>query len=571
MKMNKKAAMIIALLLSVSFITLVDFSTVKAATPTTVATGLQSVGGAAFVEYANQRQIFYSQGLYWCFFNNVSSGYTYYTTSSDGSTWSTPTQLTTVNSSGSWHFACDSNGTDMIYAINSGVTNTPVYFREGALNTDGTITWAAAETNCSTASGSNVGQLWVTCAFDSAGYPWVSWCRKNSTSPQTREGYVTKSALLNGTWETAAGFPYDLPTDQTITGICTVIIPLTNQKMYAMVSNASSFIEGFLWDGSSWGSKEVITTSMGSTDVAYSAVNVGDNVFLAYEDSGDNLVGLERVYSNSSWCNVATIQSAWGITCQPALSVDSEIGTVYCFYANSTNILYKTWNGTAWNFAANSDPWATDTAITGYFGSCINVFYHSWNRTIAMEYAVGSSAPWSIKFVSLTVSSAYSVVLSTDKPNLIAGNTAIINVTVTLNSISVSNYTMNITRDGIAFLSNQVNVSSFTDREPTLLIHKYNVTALAINGTAANFTCTPLAVSWNTMGGNINPNNNPKPTQTPTTSPTVPREPLPSQNMTGLTLIVIFVSVAIMILSFTYYRARSKENQIEWNPKWRKR
>lgn len=571
MKMNKKAAMIITLLLSVSFITLVDFSTVKAATPTTVATGLQSVGGAAFVEYANQRQIFYSQGLYWCFFNNVSSGYTYYTTSSDGSTWSTPTQLTTVNSSGSWHFACDSNGTDMIYAINSGVTNTPVYFREGALNTDGTITWAAAETNCSTASGSNVGQLWVTCAFDSAGYPWVSWCRKNSTSPQTREGYVTKSALLNGTWETAAGFPYDLPTDQTITGICTVIIPLTNQKMYAMVSNASTFIEGFLWNGSSWGSKEVITTSMGSTDVAYSAVNVGDNVFLAYEDSGDNLVGLERVYSNSSWCNVATIQSAWGITCQPALSVDSEIGTVYCFYANSTNIFYKTWNGTAWNFAADSDPWVTDTSITGYFGSCINVFYHSWNRTIAMEYAVGSSAPWSIKFVSLTVSSAYSVVLSTDKPNLIAGDTAIINVTVTLNSISVSNYTLNITRDGTAFLSNQVNVSSFTDREPTLLIHKYNVTALAINGTAANFTCTPLAVSWNTMGGNINPNNNPKQTQTPTTSPTVPREPLPSQNMSGLTLIVIFVSVAIMILSFTYYQARSKENQIEWNPKWKNR
>ena len=363
--------------------------------------GVTGTYGYAAVEYAVQRKTFYANGRFWVFYFNgtISANNTVYATSTDGLSWSSSVNMTNRTCGAGWQFAVTFNGTILSYAFSTGTNGEPLYYRAGTPNSDGTITWLDAEQNVTTGE-SNTGHLWPTIAIDSGGYPWIAYARKNVTE-NTRYAYITKSSTNTGTWTTASGFPHQL-SSENYTCIQVLVVPLTNQKVLAIASNAHTPIKSFQWNGSSWGTQQNTTSSIADVSIFFSAVNQGDDVHLAFvKNSTYDLVYAKYNYSSDSWGTETTIQSAVNETSSPVLSIDTSTNDLYCFWAGSpeTNaIYYKRYNGTNWVFASDSNPWITETALAGYYKyDGLSGFYQTYDHKIGLAYTNGTTV-YFVKF-----------------------------------------------------------------------------------------------------------------------------------------------------------------------------
>jgi hypothetical protein len=294
----------------------------------------------------------------------------------------------------------------------------PLYYRAGTPNSDGTITWLDAEQNVTTGE-SNTGHLWPTIAIDSGGYPWIAYARKNVTE-NTRYAYITKSSTNTGTWTTASGFPHQL-SSENYTCIQVLVVPLTNQKVLAIASNAHTPIKSFQWNGSSWGTQQNITSSIADVSIFFSAVNQGDDVHLAFvKNSTYDLVYAKYNYSSDLWGTETTIQSAVNETSSPVLSIDTSTNDLYCFWAGSpeTNaIYYKRYNGTDWVFASDSNPWITEAALAGYYKyDGLSGFYQTYDHKIGLAYTNGTTVYY-VKFKYFNITAPEVTVIVTYPAN----------------------------------------------------------------------------------------------------------------------------------------------------------
>ena len=389
--------------------------------------------GYAAVEYAVQRKTFYANGRFWVFYFNgtLSANSTVYATSTDGLSWSSSVNMTNRTCGAGWRFAVTFNGTILSYAFSTSTNGDPLYYRAGTPNSDGTITWLDAEQNV-TVGENLVSHLWPSIAIDSAGYPWIAYARKNATE-NSRYAYITTSSWTNGTWNTASGFPYKF-SPYNYTGINTLVVPLTNQKVLAVGSNAGQHVMAYRWNGSSWGA-EANTTSIiidsGTIEISLSAVNQGDDVHLAFIKNGTrNLVHTKYAYASNSWGTETTIQSAVNETSSPVLSIDTSTNDLYCFWAGSPEanaIYYKRYNGTNWVFASDSNPWITETALAGYYKyDGLSGFYQTYDHKIGLAYTNGTTVYY-VKFKYLNISTTFQVIITYPT-----------NTTYTSSSVSVS-------------------------------------------------------------------------------------------------------------------------------------
>ncbi|GAI32938.1 unnamed protein product, partial [marine sediment metagenome] len=168
-----------------------------------------------------------------------------YRSSADGVNWSDAVSVGACPNglSGSVWF----DGTHVHYARLGPYTN---YYRRGAPNPDGTITWSADEQTVYSGTSSDV-HWGPSITVDSGGYAWIGtkYYNGNNSWP-----WVFKNADNDGTWSTAAGFPHQLST--TFSTYWRVsVVPLTDSKVYVIYANKNDGC-GKLWDGSSWGDEE---------------------------------------------------------------------------------------------------------------------------------------------------------------------------------------------------------------------------------------------------------------------------------------------------------------------------
>ena len=102
---------------------------------------MSPVSGSSAVDRPYQRKTFYAAGRHWVFFSDTSL--INYFSSTDGSTW---TGSKTANSISSGEkFSVFFDGTYVHLAFCSGDGGAPIYYRRGTPNSNGTITWSAAE------------------------------------------------------------------------------------------------------------------------------------------------------------------------------------------------------------------------------------------------------------------------------------------------------------------------------------------------------------------------------------------------------------------------------------------
>ncbi len=351
--------------------------------PTTVATTTSSSPG--ILPYVDTS--FNAAGLWWVFWTTGGTSNLDYSTSTNGTTWASPTSIRAVTGSAQ-SASVYYDGTFVYYA---GVaSSSSLVFRRGTPQSSGTISWSAAEQTV--ASGTNCCAA-VSMSVDSTGHPWVEY-----QDPNLVKNILTSSSTTSGSWSTATGFPITLATNTATVKL----VPLTSSLMATISNGASNEVAFSVWSGSTHTS--VVYTSETATGGYWSAVQVpGQNeIYLAYLYNKYLTFAVYNYYSNSlsedtgiHIANPVTTSSA------PAITVDPQSGYIFVLWAGSptSNNIYFTesQNGGA-GWSSPTDWISSSTMLTG--NEYINAFPQANSGIGAVIYETGTSSPYSIEFTS---------------------------------------------------------------------------------------------------------------------------------------------------------------------------
>jgi hypothetical protein len=353
-----------------------------------------NIVGNTASEYATawslQRKSFYANGRFWVFYSNVT--HIVYKTSTDGTSW---TSATAVRNNKNGGFSVWFDGAYVHYVYVDDESNNVIYYRRGAPNADGSITWSTEQI----AVGSETGYRKhdPTIAVDSNGYPWIGYY-KSDNSWYCYGAYVTKSSRKDGVWETAPGFPHELE----ISGFwySVSVVPLTGGKVYvAWVGWSYVLAKGKLWNGTSWGSQETISDYAATRTVDHSIVAIGDDVHYTYLRTSTNEIRYRKRTYGSGWGTEEVVQSSVTSTSAPVLSVEGN--NLYLFWAGSptTNHIYYKRN-VAGTWDTSPTDWITETNLTN--NNRLTGFYKQYDGYLGLVY-VKNDTPnlYDVKFAYL--------------------------------------------------------------------------------------------------------------------------------------------------------------------------
>jgi hypothetical protein len=324
-----------------------------------------------------------------------------YRTSTDGSTWTSPTTVKQYVYYG-YAFSVWFDGTYVHYAYAS---ESSIYYRRGTPNSDGTITWSAPEQTVSTAYNY---VLYPMVSVDSNGYVWIGYQDFDEETLKCLP-FVIKSGNNDGTWGTG-----------TITQLSTIssydwvvsIIPLTAGKMLAVYAYVGDTVKARKWDGSAWGS-EVATTSAIYYGEYHSAVAQGDDVHLVFlKSTGYDIAYVKYTYSTNSFGTETTLVTGATDASAPVLSINPSTNDLYVFAATKTtgtpsgwtanHIYYKKYTASNGTWSSWTD-WIDETSETLTSASILTCFYQSYGNYIGLEYMTKTASPYNVKFAFLTV------------------------------------------------------------------------------------------------------------------------------------------------------------------------
>jgi len=283
-----------------------------------------------------------------------------------------------------------------VYAYDS-----PLYYRRGTPNSDGTITWSADEQTVPTTYN---GKVW--CPFvsvDTDGYAWIGYGESEvNYSPLP---FVTKSGNNDGTWGTTpTGFPFQL--SATVAGSWVVsVIPLTAGKMLAIYHYHDERIRMRAWTGSAW-KGELKTPSRCYSHYSFSAVPQGDSVHIAFPHITDyNILHVKYTYATNSLSSQHTVIASTTNKTKPVLAIDSD--QLYCFWATKTtdspagaianHIYYQTSKdgGVTWSPIRD---WIDESTERLTLVPELMSFVQSYNNYLGLVYATKESGLHNVKF-----------------------------------------------------------------------------------------------------------------------------------------------------------------------------
>lgn len=311
-----------------------------ATTRTVVTTTTAQNGWVA--NYPWERKVFRANGLYWLFYGaNNGSNLQQYRTSADGVTWSSATTVRNTTASGNglghrigyWH-----DGTYVHYGACDAGDGDDIVYRRGTTNSDGTITWSAAEQTILNVDASHACG-YATVTVDSTGHPWVSVMYASApswTAPYKSRTY--KASTTDGTWTTDAGFPQDFISNSTVfpPPVC---VPLTAGKVYCTYpKDTNDLTYGMLWDGAAWGGQESIGANV--PDTLRVLIGDGDVVHFAYETNPAAEVEYLRRSPAGVWSSVIKLtSSAMSACCTHLAGTLMDNDYLRVFWNTSTNLV----------------------------------------------------------------------------------------------------------------------------------------------------------------------------------------------------------------------------------------
>jgi hypothetical protein len=331
--------------------------------------------------FGQKVKCFYALGYFRVFYVDSARarGYVKYSSSSDGSTWSTPQNVLSVSQA---YGAGLSVWTDGTYVYLAYGYSTALVFIRGTLNSNGTITWGSAVTVDSNTS------FHPSITLDSNGYPWIAYHRS-----ATYDLYVVKATAKDGsTWGTPT-----LLRDLTNYSYQN-LVPLANGQLYLLycVFTVNNLL-GVLYNGSTWGSDETVATGI-SYYLQFQAVsNKSDKVYVAYGVSTGEIYVNERT---TSW-GTAVLVTTRTEDVFPAITWISpddlfvfwaETGTDHLYYIRRTS--------GSWGSVVD---WINESTDGIYHTRVTTSSFTADSGYISCLYTTKTVAPFNVRFAFLTV------------------------------------------------------------------------------------------------------------------------------------------------------------------------
>jgi hypothetical protein len=220
----------------------------------------------------------------------------------------------------------------------------------------------------------------------------------SQTSGANITPYVTKNDNVDGTWTTSTGFPVQLSASNNSWG--TQIVALTDGKFFALYAacGTTTKVLGKLWSGSSWGSEENCTLGKVEDSHSYCAVADGDDIYVCFLTvTTYNILSNKRTYGVGWAGSDTTVQASVSSLSYPSLcNADS---TLYCFWANSNVIYYKTYGSGSWDSSATTLTDESSETLTG--NALISAFHILHGYYVGLLYMTKSASPYYVRFAYL--------------------------------------------------------------------------------------------------------------------------------------------------------------------------
>lgn len=312
----------------------------------------------------HQRSCFFAQGRYWLFYGYYwtrSNPYPlYYTSSSNGSSWATPTYLDTFPyADAQWAVEYDESTGKVHVATNITTDGSGRHlglrYRRGTLNSNGTITWDATwQTVLSSAN--QVGDWSLQVATD--GRVWVGYCDDGAADAAKGNAKAIKNANTDGTWSTASGFPVTVRAGVSNDAFV-ILAPLAYGTMHATCyewnTDAAASCYIIAADGTVTG--DGVATSSSIEADSGTAAKVGrietaslrdGDVHLVYQDSSRNIK--YRKCAVGTWGSEVTLSDNMRVTAaisSPRLSF-GDGGKIYVTWSTASKLYLCVYDGATW-------------------------------------------------------------------------------------------------------------------------------------------------------------------------------------------------------------------------------
>lgn len=357
-----------------------------------------------YVLYANTRR-----WVFWCDGTNI-----VWSSSTNGTSWATKTTVRACTYDFSVATDGDSNGHHVYYlaTIAGGAAHSYLMYRRGTLNSDGTITWTAVEQTILTYSGTTCdptvinGQIYYITRANifttSNGTVWVSFsvehysqnkgtsCSNGADTSPTGV-YAWQNKKYDGTWSSAV--TNTLTTTFTFSTGCggSGVNAVFQWGTSTQIAAYNNHVTTYQW----------YTKTGGTAYVAGQAVSmtcVGENGWLVYETSGDNIVSNEYLESSNTLAGETTIQSSVTSTSYPSLSLDSGTNNLYAFWMGTTaNHIYYSEYTSSWS---SSTDWITDATLTA--NKDISSFVSSYGASmIGVIWLQNTGSPFNVRYAEI--------------------------------------------------------------------------------------------------------------------------------------------------------------------------
>jgi hypothetical protein len=348
------------------------------------------------------RQSFYANGRHFVFVSDGTDGVYYHST--DGSTWSGKvTWESGLNSAGTSQFIFD--GTYFHYVILASA-DTTIYYRRGTPNSDGSITWSAAEQSIAT-TGTNGTNADI--AIDTNGIAYITY---RLVIGGNSYPHVTRNDNTDGTWSTTAGYPLALYSTTSDVTWSTKIFARTGGKMCAVYGRTGADLRYSTYNGSSWNVEgEITATGFLSTGNRWIGTSDGDTIHIVYDNQVSTYFKYHAILETTTWTltNIGDTGVS-GYNYLGTITVDTATHDVYYLLAtyNAANhIHYKKWTSAGGWDAAWTD-WITEAAAIP--ATRVQSFRTSHSGYIGITWLLGAGAPYDLRTALLLAPSTASTI-----------------------------------------------------------------------------------------------------------------------------------------------------------------
>jgi PKD repeat protein len=340
---------------------------------------LSNTSDKTVYESAFQNFGFYAQGRYWVFYEDTSftcenmAGCLFFTSSPDGSSWLTPTNVGIHVTDSDWSIVTDSSHAYYVrYDENvfESMCGLPLLIGTGVLSSAGSISWLPEQT-VKSGSPQDV-YLNDVVKIDSSAQLWVGYQDANagacggtgSQTPQVIHSIGTDYASWTGDTVLSTAHSNNWDVD---------IAPLSGGEVYAAYWINSLDLHGRLFNGTTWGPDEQISYPSDSTDVNSFLFSSGTNLYAIWYDTNSETIrfGLRSALGQWSINNIGSGEARSGASLGRyslpiTATFDPSASNFYFYWFNTTNGMIDQWSGGGSSWVKTSGVFSTASETGEY-------------------------------------------------------------------------------------------------------------------------------------------------------------------------------------------------------------